>query len=147
MISSMRVPEVVILSGMRLASSRSVWTVGKALPALDTIVSVPHLLHQLPSLPSPTNSRRSSCYSVLTSQALLSGTIERIMPSIVTRWTGDEPIMVFRCEKTIQIVSSPLSCEQYDIKSYFQCSLSGFNESFGFRNDWRNNGDLIHSVL
>ena len=63
---------------------------GKALPALDTIVSVPHLLHQLPSLPSPTN----SCYFVLTSQAPLSGlfgTIERIMPQIVTRRTGDEP--------------------------------------------------------
>ena len=81
--------------GHEARCSRSVWTVGKALPALDTIVSVPHPLHQLPSLPLPTNSR-SNCYFVLTSQTLLSGTIERIMPSIVTRQTGDEPIMFFR---------------------------------------------------
>ena len=44
----MCVPEVVI-SGGWLVLGRSVWMVGKALPALDTIASAPHLLNLIPS--------------------------------------------------------------------------------------------------
>ena len=44
----MCVPEVVI-SGGWLVLGRSVWMVGKALPALDTIASAPHLLDLIPS--------------------------------------------------------------------------------------------------